>query len=234
MATELLFSELKAWLDAQPENTASTPYEIIIKDAPESGYTDAITRFVSIVGMKMAEGVTSIGYQAFRQCTKLVSIVIPSGLTSLGQQVFSGCKNLVSTVINYGITDISATCFNACEKLEHVSIPTSVTSIKPSAFAYCYGLTSITIPGSVTFIGVKAFIKCNNLKSVYMYPAFSETLLQANSYGTSFGETSSKLKLYVPSGNLSGWKSATLTNYGFASGVAAEAMPLTKKWIRIA
>lgn len=233
MATEILFSDLKTWLDAQPENTVDTPYEIIIKDAPSSGYTNAITRYVSIVGMKMAKGVTSLDYQAFSQCDKLVSIVTPSGLTSFGQQVFRSCVNLRSVVIYNGPTDISSNCFYSCENLEVVSLPISVTSLKPFAFSYCTHLTSIIISHYVTLIGVKAFQNCYKLSSVYMYPAFSETLLQSNSNGTPFEGTRS-LKLYVPSINLSGWQSATLSNYGFSSGTTVEALPSTKKWIRIA
>lgn len=233
MATEILFSELKTWLNAQPENTVDTPYEIIIKDAPSGGYTDAITRFVSIVGMKMAEGVTSLDYQAFSKCDKLVSIVTPSGLTSFGQQAFRSCVNLRSAAIYNGPTDINHNCFYNCENLEVISLPISVTSLKSYAFSYCTHLTSIIISHYVTSIGVRAFENCYKLSSVYMYPAFSETLLQPNSNGASFEGTRS-LKLYVPSEKLSGWQSATLSNYGFSSGTTVEVMPSTKKWIRIA
>ena len=40
------------------------------------------------------DGVTSIGYAAFSNCTGLTSITIPAGVTSIGNYAFGGCSNL--------------------------------------------------------------------------------------------------------------------------------------------
>ena len=124
MATTLDFSELRDWLFNQPVNTASTPYEIIITNAPASGYSNALNppeRFVSIVGMEMSPGVTSMGDYAFNNCTVLTSINIPEGVTSIGgMKAFSGCTGLTS-----------------------ITIPESVTSIGNYVFQNCSGLTSV-------------------------------------------------------------------------------------------
>ena len=185
MATTLDFSEVKNWLNSQPENTASTPYEIIITNAPKSGYPSTLNvtgRFVSIVGMVMSSGVTSIGNQSFYRCSGLTSITIPNSVTSIGDRAFELCSNL----------------------------------------------TSITIPNSVTSIGWQAFYDCSGLTSVFMYPSFSENLMKSNS----FSNTPGTLELHVPLSKISEWKSATLSNYGFATDVKAESF--TKKWIRVA
>ena len=63
-----------------------------------------------------------------------------------------------------------------------------------------------------------------------MYPFFSEKLMESHS----FSGIPSNIGLYVSPENLSGWQSATLTNYGFPAGVVAIAIPHTKKWIRVA
>ena len=106
MATTLDFSEVNNWLNSQPENTASTPYEIIITNAPASGYSSALNvtgRFVSIVGMEMSSGVTSIGTQAFYRCTNLTSITIPNSVTSIDRDAFYYCTSLKT--INYTGTE---------------------------------------------------------------------------------------------------------------------------------
>ena len=73
--------------------------------------------------------VTSIGDQAFYNCTSLTSVTIPDSVTSIGDRAFRYCISLTS-----------------------VTIPDSVTSIGEEAFYGCWDLTRLTIPGSVTSI----------------------------------------------------------------------------------
>ena len=80
--------------------------------------------------------VTSIGYQAFYNCSSLTSITIGNGVTSMGYSAFEGCTSLTS--ITFGNSS-------------------KLTSIGYWAFKGCSGLTSITIPDSVTSIGSSAF-----------------------------------------------------------------------------
>ena len=87
--------------------------------------------------MVISPGTTSIGYEAFYNCSGLTSVTIPDSVTSIGDYAFQECSGLTS-----------------------VKIPDSVTSIGNSAFAYCSGLTSVTIPDSVTRIGHWAFFGC--------------------------------------------------------------------------
>ena len=91
----------------------------------------------------IGEGVTSIGFNAFRGCSGMTSIEIPNSVTSIGDGAFYNCYSLTS-----------------------VTIPNSATNIGAGAFEYCSGLTSIEIPNSVTSIGEYAFGGCNGLTSV--------------------------------------------------------------------
>ncbi len=84
--------------------------------------------------------VTSIGDNAFWDCTGLTSITIPNSVTSIGENAFWGCTGLTS-----------------------ITIPNSVTSIGWNVFSGCTSLSSITIPNSVTSIGAFAFDNVPNI-----------------------------------------------------------------------
>ena len=110
--------------------------------------------------------VTSIGYEAFRNCDRLTSVTIPNSVTSIGVSAFSGCSGLSSVTIPNSVTSIGNYAFSRCSGLTSVTIPNSVTSIDDYAFGGCSGLTSVTIPNSVTSIDDYAFSSCSGLTSV--------------------------------------------------------------------
>ena len=110
--------------------------------------------------------VTSIGRNAFVQCTNLTNIEIPNSVTSIGDHAFEGCSGLTSVTIPNSVTSIGYWAFDGCSSLTNIEIPNSVTSIGSSAFRGCTGLTSIEIPNSVTSIGDYAFRSCTGLTSI--------------------------------------------------------------------
>ena len=114
----------------------------------------------------IAEGVTSIGADAFWYCTSLTGVTIPDSVTSIGWSAFCGCESLTSVTIPDNVTSIGDWAFGLCKSLTGVTIPDSVTSICDYAFNGCTSLTSVTIPDSVTSIGECAFYKCGSLTSV--------------------------------------------------------------------
>ena len=128
--------------------------------------------------------VTSIGFQAFYECTGLTSVTIPNSVTSIGNMAFQGCSGLTSVTIPNSVTSIGVWAFYRCSGLTspvynaHVfafmptsysgayTIPDGIESIASEAFFGCSGLTSVTIPNSVTSIGERAFYNCSGLTSV--------------------------------------------------------------------
>ena len=124
------------------------------------------------------EGVTSIGWSAFRNCGILTSVSIPESVTSIGGCAFSGCRSLTSITLPNSVTSIEDATFSNCSSLTAITIPEGVTSIGSYAFYNCRSLTSITISKGVTSIGDEAFYKCSSLTSI--------TIL-ANSQLTSIG-----------------------------------------------
>ena len=85
--------------------------------------------------------------------TEITNLVIPDGTTSIGDNAFNDCSSLTSVTIPNSVTSIGSSAFSGCSGLASITIPNSVTSIGSSAFSGCSGLTSVTIPNSVTSIG---------------------------------------------------------------------------------
>lgn len=108
--------------------------------------------------------VTSIGENAFSDCSEMTSITIPNSVTTIGASAFSG-SGLTSIVIPNSVTLIDFFTFSNCSELTSVTIPNSVTTIESSAFDHS-GLTSVTIPNSVTSLGQGAFSGCYALTSI--------------------------------------------------------------------
>ena len=107
--------------------------------------------------------ITSIGSNAFKNCTNLALTSLPSGLTSIGNTAFNGCTNLALTSLPSGITSIGSYAFGGCTRLALTSLPSGLTSIKESAFGGCTNLTLTSLPDGVTSIGNSAFDGCTNL-----------------------------------------------------------------------
>ena len=128
--------------------------------------SSSIPHINDVETVDIGTSVTSIGAQAFKRCSGLVSLTIPSSVTSIGTAAFSYCSSLTSVTIGDGVTNIGEYAFYDCSGLTSVTIPNSVTSIGTNAFSCCYGLTSVTIPNSVTNIGEYAFYDCSGLTSV--------------------------------------------------------------------
>ena len=129
------------------------------------GY-EAFKECGALTSITIPNSVTSIGGSAFRKCSGLTSVTIPNSVTSIGNEAFYGCSGLTSVNIPNSVTSIGNYTFGGCKGLTSITIPNSVTSIGRYAFQNCYGLTSIIIPNSVTSIGVGAFENCSGLTSI--------------------------------------------------------------------
>ena len=98
---------------------------------------------------------SSAPWNSYRSYIK--SIEISNGVTSIGTDAFRNCSGLTLIEIPNSVTSIRQSAFNNCSGLTSIEIPNSVTSIGSYAFENCSGLTSIEIPNSVTSIGYRAF-----------------------------------------------------------------------------
>ena len=139
---------------------------VVINDGVTSIGYDAFRGCSSLTSVTIGNSVTSIGESAFSGCSSLTSVTIPNSVTSIGSDAFCGCSSLTSVTIGNSVTSIGWYVFSGCSSLTSVTIPDSVTSIRGGAFDNCSSLTSVTIPDSVRSIGEWAFSYCSSLTSV--------------------------------------------------------------------
>ena len=154
------------------KSLSDQPWKSFIKEIKQLKLDNGITHIgnnafsgcTGLTSITIPDSVTSIESDAFHGCTGLTSITIPNSVTSIGGYTFDGCTGLTKITIPNSVTSIGGYTFDGCTSLTSITIPNSVTSIGSSAFRGCTGLTSITIPDSVTSLG--GFDECTGLTSI--------------------------------------------------------------------
>jgi hypothetical protein len=183
--------------------------------------------------------VTSIGQDAFWECTSMTSVHI-SDMEAWCRISFSNCdanplynahhlflngEEVKNLVIPSSVGVIGAYTFNGCSGLTSVKFHDYMATIDGSAFYKCSGLTSVTIPNSVTSIGSDAFRECSGLTSV----TIPDNLTYI--YSCTFMGCSGLLSVTIPDGVISiggsafygcsSLKSVTISNSVTSIGMCA-------------
>ncbi len=133
----------------------------------------------SLNSVTIPGSVTSIGANAFSDCTSLTSVEFGTNVTSIGQYAFFQCISLTSVTIPDSVTSIGQYAFFQCISLTNVTIPNSVTNIGSHAFQYCSGLTGVYLQGNAPSADSTVFANDNNATAYY--------LPGTRGWGTTFG-----------------------------------------------
>jgi hypothetical protein len=143
-----------AWSFADGTLTLSGSGAIPNYDHEESPWNDFRGKITAI---RVGNGVTRIGENAFAGCNNLTSIALPHSLKGLGAWAFAGCSSLPAMTLPNSVKGIGRRAFSGCRSLTSIALPDSVTGIGGGAFAYCSNLTDIDLPNSVIEIGGGVF-----------------------------------------------------------------------------
>ncbi len=169
--------------------------------------SNALPEKIRIPAMNNGKYVTEIAESGFYYSPTLKSVIIPHSVTSIGAQAFGDCsaleeifvsrenKNYYSEyncLIDRAQKSVIAGCKNSfiptdgtiekigdyafynCVNLEQITIPNRVISIGSNAFYGCKTLKKIVIPDSVKSIGSSAFSGCGGLSEISLGNGISE------------------------------------------------------------
>ena len=125
---------------------------------------NAFLNCTSLTSITIPASVTSLN-GAFIHCTGLSSITLPDYVTSIGDYTFYDCSCLISITIPSSVISVGNRAFYGCSSLTGITIPDSLTSIDDYTFEGCSSISNITIPDSITSIGIGAFSGCTSLMS---------------------------------------------------------------------
>ena len=153
-------------LTASAEKSGYYTYSVSNGEATITDCDTSISGNITIPSELGIYPVTSIGDEAFHNCSSLTRVTIPDSIIRIDEDAFAGCSSLTSVTIPDSIIRIDEGTFACCSSLTSVTIPDSVKSIGAYAFSFCTSLKSITIPNSVKRIGDEAFYNCTSLNRV--------------------------------------------------------------------
>ena len=107
----------------------------------------------------------SLHWHGQKLTTTIQSVVIEQGVTSVGYWAFANCTNLKTISLPDGITVIEANAFDK-SGLTSIVLPNSVTEVQGSAFNGCKQLVSCDLGRGIKHIGKNCFWDCTALKSL--------------------------------------------------------------------
>ena len=92
--------------------------------------------------------VTSIGYQAFKDCTDLTSVRLPENISYIMNEAFMNCTSLTSITIPSSVETMYQNIFKGCSSLETVNcLWTTARSTNVNNFdASTYSLATLNVP----------------------------------------------------------------------------------------
>lgn len=120
----------------------------------------------AIKEVKVPSSVTSVQYNAFADCSKLVTVSLPEGLQVLESGAFWECGSLKEITIPGSIETLGNAVFPYCVKLEKVTLSSGLTDIPSELFYECSSLKEVILPDKLEGIGRDAFYNCRSLKSI--------------------------------------------------------------------
>ncbi|MBM7023463.1 leucine-rich repeat domain-containing protein, partial [Treponema sp. Marseille-Q4523] len=131
---------------------------------------------------------TSIGYKAFAECTKITEVNLPASLETIDASAFADCANLTTLTVDAASTHLRSKNniiydYNETKLLcrapnvASVTFPATLTEIAEGVFTNCTGLTQVDFSQctGLTTIGKSAFYGCTGLTSLAL-PASLEKL----------------------------------------------------------
>lgn len=91
-----------------------TELEVTYKNTNYNSYSGTINIPEVVTYIGRTRKVTSIGFQAFCDCSNLASLTIPNSVTNIEWYAFYDCTSLTSIMIPSSVTNIGYCAFYEC------------------------------------------------------------------------------------------------------------------------
>ncbi|UTC58176.1 leucine-rich repeat protein [Treponema sp. OMZ 305] len=142
------------------------------------GYTGSKPKGIIII----PERYTTIGADAFAECSDITNVTLPNELTAIGEHAFRDCTNLTAIDIPAKVTTINKTAFAGCTKLATFTVSAESTTYyaeeniiysndKKKLVCTAPALKRVhNILASVTEIEKGAFLTCSSLEALELPP----------------------------------------------------------------
>lgn len=200
---------------------------IDLADSGKTGNTlrslyDALSRYAILdLSTCTGESIPNITAKTAPNKANTVGLILPAGVTTIGINAFSDCSALVSVAMP-GVTEIKHGAFSGCAKLtsvhmDEVRIIENDGSSTYGAFYNCDSLKSVSLPGVVK-IGSRTFKNCDSLTAVTLGELPPE--LGADVFAGTKLE-----KIYVPSKVVDTYKNTTQEGWTDALKLIVTAIP---------
>lgn len=151
----------------------------------------------------ITKAVTRIDTGAFSYCYRLRKVKLSSQIATFAAGVFQYCYGLNKAEINISAADFSQ-AFNNCQTLEYAIID-GAKNIKSTCFASCYSLRKLELRSSIESIAASSISNCYSLGEIHFYSNTPPTVADSNA----FTNLPTDCKIYVPTGKLSAYTSAS-------------------------
>lgn len=195
---------------------------------------DSLFRYCfSLKDISIPNTVANVASNIFYQCYLLERVVVPDSVQIIGSSFLSYCGMLTYVYLPSTLTSMNYSILSQCHKLKTLRCPNvstlpksfasymyalkefvmsdQVVSVGSNAVAHCYALRSLTVGSSVTTIANYAFNYNTSLMELHFKPTSPPTVENSNA----FSNINRYCKIYVPTGSLSAYTSAT--NYPSSS-----------------
>ena len=161
----------------------------------------------SLNGVVVPENTESILKGAFMACSSLKVAALPKISFSMAEDVFKSCSALkrITFYSSYAGLSLGNTVFMSCGAIFAATLGGKIITILNEAFSYCGSIVRVNIPQTVTTINASVFNNCYSLASIKFEPTTPPSVLNSNA----FTNVPTDCKIYVPSGSLNAYKTAT-------------------------
>lgn len=120
----------------------------------------------NIPRLLLADGITSVGEEAFGDSNLLTEVIFPKTVQAIGRRAFAGCKWLRKVESADGVKKIGEQAFLGCGRLETAEFSENLQELGARAFEHCTSLREILLPEGLVEIPPRAFYRCHSLAKV--------------------------------------------------------------------